>query len=239
MTRIVAPILVFRQFAPCRTRESKRRLMQCDSAEDDPQHRLSVVLRLTGSVSREAGLPENSELTTPCSLSRSREDAPGRGRPASLWTACVSSGRGDAGKPARKRISPVTKTASTTSSDRRLSDDTHQHGMFQHLPHISEALKRTNVTCVQVKYNGLFDCGVVEDPVYLTSNAAQYDGCIPLALGIELHAFFTELLELRFPGWDNAEGARGEFQWDLNADLLAHAHLVRCVAYKSSVRTGL
>ena len=35
-------ILVFGQFALCPARESKRRLMQCDSAEDDLPHRLSV-----------------------------------------------------------------------------------------------------------------------------------------------------------------------------------------------------
>jgi hypothetical protein len=146
---------------------------------------------------------------------------------------------GTRANPPGNEIPPVIKTASTNSFDGRLPDETHHHSVSQHLPHVAEVLKRAHVTCVQIKYDGLFDCGVVEDPVYLTSSATQYDGYIPLALEMELRAFFGELLELRFPRWDNAEGARGEFQWDLNADLLAHAHLVRCVAYKSSILTGL
>ena len=95
------------------------------------------------------------------------------------------------------------------------------------------------MTCVQVKYDGLFDCGIVEDPIYLTSNATQQDDGLSIELHTELRVFFSELLELRFPAWDNAEGARGEFQWDLNSDLLAQAHFVRCVSYKPSLLTGL
>lgn len=115
-------------------------------------------------------------------------------------------------RPPGKEIPPVINTASTNSFDRRLPDDTHHHNVSQHLPHVAEVLTRAHVTCVQIKYDGLFDCGVVGDPVYLTSSAAQYDGCIPPALKMGLRAFFGELLELRLPGWDNAEGARGEFQ---------------------------
>jgi hypothetical protein len=101
------------------------------------------------------------------------------------------------------------------------------------IPHGAAALKRANVTCVQVKYDGLFDYGIVEDPIYLTSNATQQDDGVSIELHTELRVFFSELLELRFPAWDNAEGAHGEFQWDLNSDLL------RRMSYKPSLLTGL
>jgi hypothetical protein len=49
----------------------------------------------------------------------------------------------------------------------------------------------------------------------------------------------AKLLELRFPEWDNAEGARGQFQWDLGFDLLAQPYIVRHMSYQSSIVTGL
>jgi hypothetical protein len=133
----------------------------------------------------------------------------------------------------------MTATATTTSSDCRPTHQNRQHTVSQRIPHIADALKRANVTCVQIKYDGLFDCGIVEDPVYLTSSAARQDTSVSVELHTELRVFFSELLELRFPAWDNAEGARGEFQWDLNSDLLAQAHIVRCMGHKPSVLTGL
>jgi hypothetical protein len=107
------------------------------------------------------------------------------------------------------------------------------------IPHIAEALRRANVTCVQVKYHGLFDCGVLDDPLYLSGDGVPARVNMSGGLDAELHAFFTELLELRLPEWDNAEGARGEFQWDLGFALLAQAHFVRCTSYRSSIITGL
>ena len=111
--------------------------------------------------------------------------------------------------------------------------------MSRRIPHIAEALKRAKVTCVRVKYDGLFDCGVVDDPLYLSSDGVPVHASMSGGLDAELHVFFSELLELRFPEWDNAEGTRGEFQWDLGFDLLAQAHFVRCTRYRSSIITGL
>jgi hypothetical protein len=111
--------------------------------------------------------------------------------------------------------------------------------LSQRIPHIAAALKRANVTCVQIKYEGQFDCGVVHDPIYLMSDGVPMYGDVLRGLQPELSVFFNELLQLRFPQWDNAEGARGEFQWDLGFDRLAQAHIVRCPTYRASVVTGL
>ena len=111
--------------------------------------------------------------------------------------------------------------------------------LSQRIPHIAEALRAANVTCVQIKYDGLFDVGVMEDPIYLTSAGVPADHGISTGTHTELRVVFRELLERRFPQWDNAEGARGEFQWHVSSDLLAQAHIVRRMSYTASVVTGL
>jgi hypothetical protein len=55
----------------------------------------------------------------------------------------------------------------------------------------------------------------------------------------ELRLFFTELLEIRYPGWANAEGAKGEFEWDLEDDTLTHRHSLRYTDYDSTTLIGL
>ena len=114
-----------------------------------------------------------------------------------------------------------------------------QNNLSQRIPHLATALKLAKVTCVQIKYDGRFDCDAMQDPVYLASDGLPMDAGLPMRLQSELRAFFIELLELRFPEWDNAEGARGEFQWDLALDRLAQAHIVRCANLRPTIVTGL
>ena len=130
-------------------------------------------------------------------------------------------------------------TFGTASDPRPTRQNWNDETLSNRIPHIAAALQRAHVTCVQIKYDGQFDYGVVDDPIYLTSDGIPMDGEVSQGARAELRAFFTELLELRFPEWDNAEGARGEFQWDLGVDLLAQAHIVRHMSYRPSVVTGL
>ena len=126
---------------------------------------------------------------------------------------------------------PTVRSAAAHSPD---------HGnLAQRIPHIAVALKLSKVTCVRIKYDGRFDRGAMEDPVCLTGEGVPIDVGIPRAMRAELRVFFSELLELRFPEWDNAEGARGEFQWDLGLDRLAQAHIVRSTRYAAAVVIGL
>ena len=162
-----------------------------------------------------------------------------RARPQTAGFALDSSARGgrkDAGNPAQERNSTMIPTVLCAPSSPRSPD---QENLSQRIPHIAAALKGAKVTCVQIKYDGRFDCGNVQDPVYLTSDGVPMDASVPKGLQSELHVFFNELLELRFPEWDNAEGARGEFQWDLALDRLAQAHIVRCGKFRPTVVTGL
>ena len=126
-------------------------------------------------------------------------------------------------------------------SDAVHSNDTSSHGdtASQRLPQVANLLKSAKVVCVQFKYDGQFDYGVLADPVYLLSNGTPMIPGVPGALQSELRVFFSELLDLRFPQWANAEGARGEFQWDLIADVLAHAHIARYRGFTTSLTRGL
>lgn len=109
----------------------------------------------------------------------------------------------------------------------------------QRIPHIAAALNRSNVTCVQFKYDGQLGYRAQKDPIYLISDGTPGNSVLTAELNTELRIFFDELLELRFPNWANAEGAHGEFQWDLGSDRLAHAHFVRCEPGKPAIVTGL
>ena len=103
----------------------------------------------------------------------------------------------------------------------------HGDSVSQRIPRVASMLKSTRVTCVQFKYHGEFDQGVLNDPVYLLSDGSPVVPGVTHSLQSELCMFFSELLDLRFPQWANAEGARGEFQWHVTADVLAHAHIAR------------
>jgi hypothetical protein len=112
-------------------------------------------------------------------------------------------------------------------SDAVHSNDTSSHGdtVSRRIPQVANMLKAAKVVCVQLKYDGQFDYGVLADPVSLLSDGAPVILGVPGAPHSELRVFFSELLDLRFPQWANVEGARAEFQWDLIGDVLAHAQL--------------
>lgn len=126
-------------------------------------------------------------------------------------------------------------------SDAIRPNDRSCHGdtVSQRIPQVANLLKAAKVVCVQFKYDGQLDYGVLADPVYLLSDGAPVIPGVPSALQSDLRVFFSELLDLRFPQWANAEGARGEFQWDLIADVLAHAHIARYRGYATSLMRGL
>jgi hypothetical protein len=51
--------------------------------------------------------------------------------------------------------------------------------------------------------------------------------------------FFYDLLETRHAGWENNDGACGEFEWDLVADTLLHTHNDRFTDYDTTEHEGL
>ena len=107
------------------------------------------------------------------------------------------------------------------------------------MPEVAHALRKARVGSVRIEYSGQFDFGVIDDPVYLSCRGRLFSPRLAKTVAVELHEFLTELLELRYPQWSNAEGARGEFVWDISADECSHTHSLRYTAYETTTRQGL
>lgn len=117
--------------------------------------------------------------------------------------------------------------------------ETRTQRMSRKMPGVAAALRREQVAYVRVIYQGGWDSGRVEDPLFYRADGSLLDRRLMAAAGRELSMFFRELLELRYPGWLNAEGSRGEFEWELVRDELTHVHCWRQFVYEWSTLRGL
>lgn len=118
----------------------------------------------------------------------------------------------------------------------------HSHsieGLARRLPDAVKALRRSGVAYVRIDYSGAWDQGRVEDPRYYTADMNLMNPPLPLGVRRELRTYFAELLELRYPGWANAEGSRGEFECELIRDQLTHLHGWRYYSYDYHGMQGL
>jgi hypothetical protein len=111
--------------------------------------------------------------------------------------------------------------------------------LSERLPAIAAVLKRLRVCRVRVRYDDRYDLRSVEAPMWLTALGSVFEPGVPATVRFELQVFFTELLEMRHPGWANAEGARGEFVWTVETDELIHTHQLRYTDYKTTTAKGL
>jgi len=50
---------------------------------------------------------------------------------------------------------------------------------------------------------------------------------------------FYDLIEVRHAGWENNDGAFGEFDWDLATDCLKHSHSDRFTDYEITEHDGI
>jgi len=95
-------------------------------------------------------------------------------------------------------------------------------------------LARAGVAHVRVEYDGSFDFGTVASPAYLNEQGHLFEPELPNAVRQDVQVFLREWLELRRPGWANAEGSSGELAWDLRTDRLEHRHSLRHIALGNS-----
>src|SRR5580658_1967264 len=110
----------------------------------------------------------------------------------------------------------------------------------KHLPVAAEQLKAAGVARVDISYDGCGDSGQIEDVRYFDANRKMME--LPGTLTITedaLRELFYDLLETRHAGWENNDGAFGEFEWDLNADTLKHSHSERYVECETTEHDGL
>ena len=75
-------------------------------------------------------------------------------------------------------------------SDAIRPNDRSCHGdtVSQRIPQVANMLKAAKVVCVQFKYDGQLDYGVLADPVYLLSDGAPVIPGVPSALQAELRS---------------------------------------------------
>lgn len=108
------------------------------------------------------------------------------------------------------------------------------------LPAAARELKAAGVTFVHVNYDGCGDSGQIESVEYLSAERTPVDPAsqITLTQG-ELGELFYDLLEIRHAGWENNDGACGDFEWDLTNDALRHVHHERFTDYDTTEHEGL
>jgi hypothetical protein len=110
----------------------------------------------------------------------------------------------------------------------------------QHLPVAAQQLKAAGVARVDIYYDGCGDSGQIEDVRYFDAKRNMMDPPGTLAITEDaLRELFYDLLETRHAGWENNDGAFGEFEWDLIADTLNHSHSERYVECETTEHEGL
>ena len=110
----------------------------------------------------------------------------------------------------------------------------------KNLPEAARQLKNCGVVRVDIQYDGCGDSGQIEGIRYLNGEdeAIHPIGQIDFTEDGILDLFY-DLLEVRHPGWENNDGAFGEFAWDLAADTLTHTHNSRFTDYDTEEHEGL
>jgi hypothetical protein len=110
----------------------------------------------------------------------------------------------------------------------------------KNLPEAGRQLQSAGVTRVDIYYDGCGDSGQIEDVRYFDAQRALIKTAPTLTITEDaLRDLFYDLLESRHAGWENNDGAFGEFEWDLTADTLKHSHSERYVECETTEHEGL
>ena len=86
-------------------------------------------------------------------------------------------------------------------------------------------------------YDGCGDSGQIDSLLLLRANGTT----VPMeeAQQAQIEGLFYDLLEVRHGGWENNDGAYGEFIWELNNDVLTHQHFERVIDSDLTMHEGL
>jgi hypothetical protein len=103
--------------------------------------------------------------------------------------------------------------------------------MSTRLPNETEALHAAHIAIVRMEYEGRY--GDRQSKILFEDEDEQLTAAPSAAVEAEIRVFFSELLEIRFPGWETAEGSRGLFEWTVELDTLDHRHEVPITEYRS------
>jgi hypothetical protein len=110
----------------------------------------------------------------------------------------------------------------------------------RHLPEAGRQLQAAGIDRVEILYDGCGDSGCIESITYTDGQGSAVDVAGKLAMTEEqLMDLFYDLTQARHPGWENNDGAYGEFHWNLKDDALKHIHNDRFTDYDTTEHEGL
>lgn len=108
------------------------------------------------------------------------------------------------------------------------------------LPEAARQLKEAGVASVHIDYDGCGDSGQIESVAYLDAEGKSCSLVSRTTISEDqLMDLFYDLTQARHPGWENNDGAFGEFEWDLKADTLSHVHNDRFTEYNTTEHEGV
>jgi Family of unknown function (DUF6878) len=108
------------------------------------------------------------------------------------------------------------------------------------LPEAARRLKAAGVELVHIRYDGCGDSGQIEEVTYTDAQGKSVNPADQMTLTEDqLMELFYDLTQARHPGWENDDGAFGEFEWNLTADTLHHSHNDRFTEYYTTEYDGL
>jgi hypothetical protein len=76
---------------------------------------------------------------------------------------------------------------------------------------LREQLKLNGITKVEAEYSGSGDSGQIDGVTFEPDTIK-----LPPELEHEVEQLFYDVLEARYAGWENNDGASGTFTWDIN-----------------------
>ncbi len=107
-------------------------------------------------------------------------------------------------------------------------------------PQVAARLRVAGVARLEVEYDGCGDSGQIESVLAFDAGGSEVEPSSENGLkSMELETLFYDLLEARHPGWENNDGAFGEFKWNLTTEELAHVHNDRFTDYETTEHQGV
>lgn len=87
------------------------------------------------------------------------------------------------------------------------------------------------VAVVTAEYDGYADSGMFNEIDFRAADNTP--ATVSSELGDEVIDLLYDLLDVRFPWWEDNLGALGDFVWDIRTDALHHRHHARFEDYKT------
>lgn len=137
-------------------------------------------------------------------------------------------------------IAHATLPAPTSSDVLQSYYDDKLANVRQQFPRLAQQLRAVGIICVEVHYDGVGDSGQIEFiEFYDKARRVPFPKCHVSLTEEQIMDLFYDLSQVRHPGWENEDGAFGDFRWDVVSDELAHAHHDRYTDYQTTEHEGL